>query len=321
MSYVFRTTYLSLDTACRWLRGNHHGHSKLSDGQDDPYEILSAYEAAGYDYFALSEHDLFVDPSGYRGRTSMVVLPAVEITSVADQTLMYLGATADIPQARSLSMPEIARFVDHAGGLFIVDHPNWFHKSLQRHATVEEIAAVESVRGIEIYSGAIERLPGSPYAVEVWDALLTMGRHVFGHAVDDQHRLIDRFLGWNCVQSPAGAEPTPDGVIRALSQGRFYATTGVRIDTVGVSDDGTEITIVSDANEVRWFTRDGMLAGVTPSGSANLSVSDLRSLPRLEHFWRETTLLSDAIYVRAELAGKEGTRAWTQPFHIEGSGF
>lgn len=306
-----------MDSPSVWLRGNHHGHSNLSDGQDDPYEMLAAYEAAGYDYFALSEHDLFVDPARYQGRTAMVVLPAVEITSVADQTLMYLGATADIPPAHSLSLSEIVKLVDRAGGLFIVDHPNWFHKPPQRHATVEEIAAAPSVGAIEIYTGVIERLPGSPYALEVWDALLTMGRRVFGHAVDDQHRAIDRFLGWNCVQWPAGETPTPDRIIGALMEGRFYASTGVRIDTVGISDDGTEITIASDASEIRWFTRDGMLAGVTPGGNGSLSVSEFRSLPRLEHFFRETDALSDAIYVRAELVGSGGTRAWTQPFHIE----
>ena len=33
---TFESTYLALDTPHRWLRGNHHGHSTVSDGDVAP---------------------------------------------------------------------------------------------------------------------------------------------------------------------------------------------------------------------------------------------------------------------------------------------
>ena len=102
--FVFMSPYLPLGTPARWLRGNHHGHSTVSDGSDSPGANIEAYEKAGYDYLALSEHDVFVDPATYQSETRMVLLPAVEVTSRLDQTLMYLGAGADLPGRRELAL-------------------------------------------------------------------------------------------------------------------------------------------------------------------------------------------------------------------------
>ena len=49
----FTSTYFALDAPCRWQRGNHHGHSTISDGQDEPLEIIRAYEEEGYHYLAM----------------------------------------------------------------------------------------------------------------------------------------------------------------------------------------------------------------------------------------------------------------------------
>ena len=90
--------YFSPATCCRWLRGNHHGHSTVSDGKAEPMEEVAAYETAGYDYFALSEHDTFLNPDQLQSRTAMCVLAAVEVTSCYGQTLMFLGADEALPR-------------------------------------------------------------------------------------------------------------------------------------------------------------------------------------------------------------------------------
>ena len=92
MTARFESPYFSAGTCCRWLRGNHHGHSTVSDGNAEPMEEVAAYETAGYDYLALSEHDTFLDPDQLQPLTAMCILPAVEVTSCYGQTLMFLGA-------------------------------------------------------------------------------------------------------------------------------------------------------------------------------------------------------------------------------------
>ena len=73
--YVFTTSYFPPDMPHRWLRGNHHGHSTVSDGQQSPEENIRIYEAAGYDYLALSEHDTLLDVGPLQPRPPQVIAP------------------------------------------------------------------------------------------------------------------------------------------------------------------------------------------------------------------------------------------------------
>ncbi|HJP33099.1 MAG TPA: CehA/McbA family metallohydrolase [Candidatus Latescibacteria bacterium] len=232
---MFDSPYLDQEGTTRWLRGNHHGHSTLSDGHESPGQLLRAYEEAGYDYLALSEHDLFADPADYQTATSMCLLPAVEVTSAQGQSLMHLGAAHELPP-RQLSAPEIMAAVHDAGGLFIFDHPNW--KPVPEYATDELLDSMADLRGMEIYCGVIERLPGEAKATDRWDRQLSRGRRLWGHGTDDQHEATDRFIAWNCVQWPKEIPVDAAGVIEALGNGRFYATTGVTIARVGTTRTG-----------------------------------------------------------------------------------
>ena len=40
----------------RFLRGNLHTHSNLSDGALDPAEVCRRYKAEGYDFISLTDH-------------------------------------------------------------------------------------------------------------------------------------------------------------------------------------------------------------------------------------------------------------------------
>ncbi|HXV63856.1 MAG TPA: histidinol-phosphatase [Vicinamibacteria bacterium] len=45
----------------RWLKGNLHTHSFWSDGDDYPEPILEGYKERGYDFVALSEHNILAE--------------------------------------------------------------------------------------------------------------------------------------------------------------------------------------------------------------------------------------------------------------------
>ena len=42
----------------RWYRGNTHTHSLWSDGNDFPEMIVGWYKDQGYDFVALSDHNI-----------------------------------------------------------------------------------------------------------------------------------------------------------------------------------------------------------------------------------------------------------------------
>ena len=152
----------------------------------------------------------------------------------------------------------------------------------------------------------IERLHGNPYCLDVWDRLLAAGERVFGHATDDQHARVDRFLGWNMVQWPADAGATAQGIIAALAAGRFVASTGVTVTSIGTADDGKSIAVASDARLLRWIVSGGVLAEVTQGGSGAIRIDDIPSLERTA--WSRFSNPG---------VGDGGATAWSQPFFIE----
>jgi hypothetical protein len=305
---LFESLYFGEGESVRWLRGNHHGHSNASDGEDDPLTILRAYEDAGYDYLALSEHDLLVSPSYLQANTSMCILPAVEVTSRFRQTLMFLGADGSFPKEQ-WTPKEIMDRVNDAGGLFIFNHPNWL--PFPDYATDDHLDSCEGLRGIEIYTGVIGRLPGSALATDRWDRLLTKGWRVFGHGTDDQHCSDDQFIAWNCVQWPMDSTPDSKGIIDALSLGRFYASTGVEITDISVADGGEVVSVSSDGDEVKWITSGGTVFKRTTSGRGSCSVKEC-----VDSAGEVLQDGSQDIYLRIECHREDGAVAWSQPFWI-----
>ena len=293
----FTSTYLPLAQSATWLRGNHHGHSTVSDGQDDPGDIVAAYESEGYHYIALSEHDRLLPPDELSAHTSMCVVAAVEVTSDQHHTLLYLGADRELP-AGQLEPAEIMRRVDAAGGLFVFDHPNWLPRP--DYATDQLLDSMTGLRGMEIYCGVIERLPGRACATDRWDRLLGKGWRVYGHGTDDQHEVGDYFIAWNCVQWPQGAEVSAAGIVEALATGRFYASTGVEIRQVGMTDDACNAVVESDADEIFWIGRGGVILKKESGGNGSIHVDEVAA----------------DLYVRAECLGRGHRTAWTQPFWI-----
>lgn len=306
--HKFISSYLGSDISFKWLRGNHHGHSTRSDGTDEPLTIVRAYEEAGYDYFALSEHDLLLRREELQPYTKMCVIPAVEVAAKDLQTLQYLGADRVLP-AYSLTPSEIMDSVHQAGGLCIFNHPNF--KPFHEYATDQMLDSMEGIKGIEIYTGVIERLFGQALATDRWDYLLSKGWKVYGHATDDQHERVDQFIAWNCVQWPDSQAIDPEGIVAALSEGRFYASTGVSISKIESKDNNQCISIESDADEVHWISRNGVVLKKVNGGSSTLTMKELRENPRLHN--KE---LSEAFYVRIECLGHGNKSAWSQPFWI-----
>jgi hypothetical protein len=215
----------------------------------------------------------------------------------------------EVLPARTWTPKEIMDRVHQSGGLFIFDHPNW--KPFRDYATDQLLDSMEGIKGIEIYTGVIERLRGQALATDRWDYLLSKGWKVFGHGTDDQHDREGQFIAWNCVQWPDSQAIDPQGIVAALSEGRFYASTGVSISKIETKDDNQCIAIESDADEVHWICRDGVILKKVRGGSSSLTMQELcenSNLPKKDP--------SEALYVRIECLGNGSRMAWSQPFWI-----
>ena len=148
--------------------------------------------------------------------------------------------------------------------LVFLNHPNFCW-----NATAEDIAAVEDLRHIEIYTALnmcntfgddlhcpVER---------IWDVALTLrlgdgGDLIYGLATDDCHtyahhwKLGDTALpgrAWICVQSDW---LTPEHILGAVNRGDYYCSSGVELDDIEVRGDRFTFAI-RPREGVRYTTR------------------------------------------------------------------
>ena len=154
MPLLIRSPYIY--EGFEWLRGNLHTHTTLSDGTEPPEVVIAEYERLGYDFLAISDHDLLVPPSDYQAPTRMTLIPADEITQNGPH-ILAVGVSEVVEPHRDRQ-----RAIDETnwlGGLAVLNHPNWQHT--YNHYPQEQMERLSDYAGIEIYNGIAERLEGA----------------------------------------------------------------------------------------------------------------------------------------------------------------
>ena len=121
----------------------------------------------------------------------------------------------------------IQAFIDQArqsGYLVTYNHPCWSMESQ------EDILAYSGCFSLEVFNTGSMKISGAEDNVALYDRMLRMGRRLYVHGADDNHNhqpfgspLCDSFGAWTMVMAGELSYPA---VIRALEEGRFYASTG-----------------------------------------------------------------------------------------------
>jgi len=288
---VIEHPYKDLDGG-RWLMGNLHTHTTRSDGQREPQAVIDDYAERDHGFLMLSDHDVFTSADDYTPLDAggMILVPGNEVSANGPHMLQVGGDRLVEPHADRQQVIEAA---EACGGFSVFNHPNWFANF--DHCPQELLERCQGYAGIEIYNGVISFLEGSPYATNRWDLLLTAGRRVWGFANDDSHHAQGNVgLGWNVAYV---RDETSEGVVEALRQGRFYASTGVEI--IGVEVNGGSIVIETE-NAHRIVA--------LQQAAKRFAQVDAPSI--------EVEPPTDARYVRFECWGYGESFAWTQPFFV-----
>lgn len=274
-----------------WLRGNLHTHtSNSSDSSRPPQEVIDDYASRGYDFLSLTDHDTLTDIHSLDAR-GMILLPGNEITSCGSH-LLHLGASSRLgPQS---NRQHVIDTIVQSGGLPILCHPNWGNH--RDHYSRDYLHELTNYLGLELYNGIMRSDPGSPLATDRWDELLTSGRKIWGFANDDAHKESDVEVAWNVVQVK---EKTVEGVLESLQHGRFYASTGVEIEHIGVV--GKSITVrAKNAAKVLAIADGSRVIAETKGRALTIHVPETST-------WT---------FIRFECWGEGEAMAWTQPFYL-----
>lgn len=282
-----------------WFRGNLHTHTTMSDGERDPETVIRDYEDRGYQFLAISDHDILVDPQAYQARTKMTLIPAVEITAAGPHILHVNPDEAVPPHVdRQHALDGVEAQSD---SFAVLNHPNWLSPLPDLHFTDEAMMHLTGYLGIEIYNGVIDRLAGSALATDRWDRLLSNGLRIWGFGHDDSHSAGDVGLSWLMVQAP---DNRTSSLLSAIKAGRFYASTGVDIQSVRINDNRIAV-YTSNATLIRFISKWGVVLK-----SIESQVGDFM-LPE------DPVVARSMQYIRVECYGGGSDVAWTQPIWIE----
>ena len=289
-----------------WLKGNLHTHTVHSDGRLKPEEHVDRYRGAGYGFLAVTDHGRYVDTRDLSGGGFTMVQGEELSVGRSDAGTFYhivaLGLSGQLPFKEadpSLGPQRVVDYVNMVGGAAILAHPYW------SGLTHGEAASLSGLTAVEAYNHVCELLNDRGDGLAHWDHLLTLGRMVNGVAVDDAHSKErenlpdDSFGGWVMVKA---ADNSEESILEALRRGSYYSSSGPTIHGVEVA--GGEIRVrCSPAGKIAFVTVP-CLGVCYKAEEGGLTEASYTPGPG-EH------------YVRVQVTGEDGGRAWTNPVYVE----
>jgi len=277
-------------------KGNLHCHSTMSDGAKSPEDVAAIYREHGYDFLAITDHRCITVPQA-RVEDSLLLIPGIELDyALPRETVHIVGinVTKDLPQkvCRDAGPQAGIDAIRACGGRAILAHPYWSRDSMETLLGFEGVAAAEVCN-----TGAFPRQDSS----EILDLAATHGRLYRFVATDDAHSYErDACANYIMVQAQ---ELTPQAVVHAIDEGRYYSTQGPRIEQITLTEE--KITIhCSPASHICFHTNLAWSAGRIVSGR-ELAYAEYKLQPE-----------KGDRYVRCQVIDEHGRCAWSNPFAL-----
>jgi hypothetical protein len=312
-SHPAHRTTSAQKTLLRWYKGNTHTHTINSDGDSTPDEVVRWYREQGYNFLVLTDHNFLTKTDGlnalHAAEEQFIVIRGEEISDVFEKKPIHVnGLNVEQtvkPQGGKSVLDVIQRNVNairDAQGVPHINHPNFGWA-----ITANELKQVENNKLFEIYNGHPlvnnQGGGGKPGLEEMWDAILSSGKLLYGIAVDDAHHFKDPWnrnssrpgQGWICVRAE---RLSSEAILEAMERGNFYASTGVVLTDYQATGKGITITISEEKTSkyrVQFIGKNGRL------------LSEVITNPAIYQF------RGDEAYVRAKIIESNGKIAWTQP--------
>lgn len=283
-----------------WLKGNLHMHTTRSDGRLAPEKAARLYRDAGYDFIAFTDHWHENEPDDFDGMQilrgceyntgDMVHTPVYHIVGVGMETPVELKRGGEYPPQ------QIIDAVNAAGGLAILAHPAW------SVTDPDDCIRLTGIAGVEIYN----TFSGPPWNTRAdstyyFDICAARGRMLRCMAADDCHPYDgEEARSFTMVKSRGH---TQADILEALRRGDFYASQGPVFEELDL-DDGVLTVRCSGAETVLFYSNTVWGGGRVFTGGVTEASYHI---PATDH------------YVRVELIGRDGSRAWSSPFAVNGN--
>ena len=213
-----------------WVRGDLHCHTRYSDGDSWPAEMLHAAAEAGLDFLGVTDHNNVAHHAEYGrgGGAWPVVIPGVEVTTYGGHWNVW--GTDRWWEFREPTGPAVERAMRAAAdsGAFVsVNHP-------KPYGPAWDYDTVGAADAIEVWNGPWAGLNSRSLAF--WEQLLRAGRRLIAVGGSDTHVLRgeDRdprhaaALGTPTTWVRAGPEPDAQAIVRGLRSGQTFVSASPR---------------------------------------------------------------------------------------------
>ena len=305
-----RTIFLQDEDAV-WLKGNIHSHSVFSDGSLTPEQMKDAYVHHGYDFLAVTDHDIYTDTrkltdarftmiQGYELWASATndhdihvhFLWADQIEGISDKQVLRLPQrTGKVSMAFCYNMKE-------KGAYIMLNHPHW---SMLNSSEVEDENPFDAV---EVINHGTQWLENTGDGSVFWSEMLYRGCKLWGGGGDDNHNhsdldsmYSDSFGGFTVVKA---SDRSPQAIMKAMKEGSFYTSTGPSIYDFFVEDD--QVHVVCSPCEKIFISGHGRPYQRKLGRHVTEFVTRLKGTERL---------------VRAECMDARGRSAYTNPIYLQ----
>ncbi len=321
----------------RWIKGNLHCHTTMSDGRLTPNEVIDRYKAYGYRFLSITDHNKIIK---YPSDKDISLIPGVEISIDGSEYgssfhIVVLGIEeySTIEKLRSKGLNEFFNEIYSRGGYAFIAHPYWSSLSFK------DLENIDNLPAIEVYNATCD-LIGKGYSSVYWDALLAQGKDIKGLAVDDAHRYDlaprDSLKGWIWLKVK---EIDYEKILDSLRNGLFYASTGPEIETYAFNGEFLEASI-SPVYRVNLITRNGRGVSITvedlnlfkkykyPELELEIYQEDMSEVFEVKRYNIKIKMRNNGVtyikvpksvfrvYARLEIIDILGRYAWSPPLYI-----
>jgi len=280
----------------RWWKGNLHTHTTVSDGVLPPAEAAGRYRALGYDFLAITDHGILVEP--FEAPEGLLVVRGIEHALICDEPprvwhVVSLEPTREAaPEGRSLG--RFIADIRDSSSFWFLSHPYW--SSLSE----EDLLTIDGLTAVEVFNTICERIVGRGHSEQAWDYALACGRRLNALAVDDAHAECDYGRGWIMLRAETLDLET---LLDALRRGLYYASCGPEI---------TDLTIEGGVVSVHCSPcRSITFMAASPRGR-RVAAPEGELLESAQYEIKGTET-----YVRVQVEDAEGRRAYANPVYLE----
>ncbi len=275
-------------------KANLHTHTTNSDSKFTPEETINLYRNAGYNVLALTDHRRTNAVSELDGR-GMLLLSGIEMHPPGPRGILWHLLAVGVPEDFGYDEQEAPQvMLDRAiaaGAICFAAHPYWCG------LTATEVMSLKGFAGLEVYNASTRRI-GKALNMQIWDEILDSGALYNAIAVDDIHHAEHFQKGWTMI---AAGECTANAIMKALHEGRYYASTGPEITRLAI-ENGIFKAEFSTCIEAILMTNKSNGCGRIEGEFTELE-ADISRWPK-------------GSYIRLQIKDKNGNYAWSNPLII-----